>query len=75
MGFALRWSVIMTKKKSLVQAMDTARHLSIAFPGSTYWVMDYPRKRAVVTGVDWVYRERVLEGWRCYCKFKNGEIS
>ena len=64
----------MVEKKSLVLAMEEAQQLSIKHPGNTYWVMDKPRKRAVVTGSDWIYRERILGGWRCYCKFKNGKM-
>ena len=49
----------MVEKKSLVLAMEEAQQLSIKHPGVTYWVMDKPRKRAIVTGSDWIYRERV----------------
>lgn len=64
----------MVEKKSLVLAMEEAQQLSIKHPGITYKVMDKPRKRAVVTGSDWIYRERVLEGWHCYCEFKDGRM-
>ena len=64
----------MVEKKSLVLAMEEAQQLSIKHPGVMYWVMDKPRKRAVVTGSDWIYRERVLEGWHTYVKFLNGKM-
>lgn len=64
----------MVEKKSLVLAMEEAQQLSIKHPGVTYWVMDKPRKRAIVTGSDWIYRDRVLEGWHCYCKSRDGRM-
>lgn len=63
----------MAEKKSLALAMEEARQLSIEHPGVLYRVMDKPRKRAVVSGSEWVYRERVLQGWHCYCKFRDGK--
>ncbi len=64
----------MVEKKSLARAMEEAQQLSIKHPGVMYWVMDKPRKRAIVTGSDWIYRERVLEGWHTYVKFLNGKM-
>lgn len=64
----------MVEKKSLVLAMEEAQQLSIKHPGNAYRVMDKPRKRAVVTGSDWIYRERILDGWTCYCTFLNGRM-
>ena len=59
-------------KKSLASKMEEAQRLSVEHPGVTFYVMDKPRKRAVVSGSEWVYKERVMERWYCYCKFKNG---
>ena len=64
----------MVEKKSLVLAMEVAQQLSIKHPGVLYYVMDKPRKRAVVSGSKLIYRERVLEGWHCYCKFRDGRM-
>lgn len=64
----------MVEKKSLVLAMEEAQQMSIKHPGVLYYVMDKPRKRAVVSGSEWIYRERVLEGWHCYCKFRDGRM-
>ena len=63
----------MAQKKSLLEAVERARELSTAHPQTTYYVMDRPRKRAEVHAVEWIYRELVLEGWHCYCKFRDGK--
>ena len=64
----------MAQKKSLLEAVERARELSTAHPQTTYYVMDKPRKQAVVSGSEWIYRERILEGWHCYCKFRDGRM-
>ena len=64
----------MVEKKSLVRAMEEAQQLSIKHPGILYRVMDKPRKQAVVSGSEWIYRERILDGWYVYCKFQNGRM-
>lgn len=51
------------EKKSLQAARTEAVETSKAHPGLTVRVMDKPRKTAVVTVSDWVYRERILDGW------------
>lgn len=64
----------MIEKKSLVLAMEEAQQLSIHHPGVVFRVMDKPRKRAVVNSSEFVYRERILDGWTCYCKFRDGRM-
>ena len=49
----------MAEKKSLTVAKKEAQNMSLRNPGIVYYVMDKPRKRAIVTGSDWIYRERV----------------
>lgn len=63
------------KKKSVLLAIAEAQALSIKFPGVTYWVMDKPRHHAQVYSVEWICRERILQGWHIVCKFKNGKMS
>ena len=64
----------MAEKKSLTVAKKEAQNMSLRNPGIVYYVMDKPRKRAIVTGSDWIYRDRVLEGWHCYCKSRDGRM-
>lgn len=64
----------MAEKKSLALAMEEARQLSIEHPGVLYRVMDKPRERAIVTGSDWIYRERILEGWHCLFQVRDGKL-
>ena len=54
------------------RAKEEARKLSVEHPGILYRVIDKPRKRACVTGSEWIYRERVLEGWHTCCEFRDG---
>ena len=65
----------MIETKSTLLAMEEAQTLSIEHPGHRYRVMLKPRRKAVVTGSDWVYRERILDGWRCYTSFLDGRIE
>lgn len=65
----------MLEKKSLVLAMEKAQQMSIKHPSVSFRVMDKPRKRSVVTSSEWVYRERVLEGWYTYCLFLDGRMK
>lgn len=65
----------MAEKKSITEAREYAAQQSRLYPGLTFWVMDKLRKHAVVVGQDWIYRERVLEGWRCICKYRDGKTA
>lgn len=60
-------------KKSVIEAMERERQRSAEFPGVTVRVMDRPKKHAVVTASDWVYRERTLAGWHTVATFKGGK--
>lgn len=64
----------MVEKKTLVRAMEEAQQISIRYPGVTVYVMDKPRKHAIATAFGWIYNERLLDGWTCYCKFRDGRI-
>lgn len=60
-------------KKSIIEAMEQARQHSAVYPDMIVRVMDKPRKHAVVTASEWIYRERVLAGWHTVATFKNGK--
>lgn len=52
------------KKKSVEAAILRADALHNEYPFAEYRVMDRKNKRAVVTGSEWVYQERLREGYR-----------
>ena len=60
-------------KKSLELALVKAQEHSKKFPDILVRVMDKKGKRAVVTASDWIYRERVLEGYYTKAEYRNGE--
>lgn len=60
-------------KKSLELAFVEAQEHSKKFPDILVRVMDKKGKRAVVTTSDWIYRERVLEGYYTEAEYRNGE--
>lgn len=60
-------------KKSLEQAKKSAIEHSKQFPDIIVYVMDKPKKRAVVSTVEWVVKQRVFEGYSTVAKYKNGE--
>ena len=60
-------------KKSLELAFVEAQEHSKKFPDILVRVMDKKGKRAVVTASDWIYRERVLEGYYTEPEYRNGE--
>lgn len=59
-------------KKSFVKALEEAQKHSEKFPTIHVWVMDKPRKSAVVCASDFVRRERILDGWATVAEFKGG---
>ena len=59
--------------KSLELALVEAQEHSKKFPDILVRVMDKKGKRAVVTASDWIYRERVLEGYYTKAEYRNGE--
>lgn len=60
-------------KKSLSAAMEAAQEQSRMYPSYIVWVLDKPGHRAVYTVLDWIYRERIMEGYATVARFKNGE--
>lgn len=64
----------MIESKTLVLAMEEAQMQSLQHPGTMVRVMTKGQKKPVICCSEWVYRERVLEGWTCYCKYLDGRI-
>lgn len=60
-------------KKSLKEATARAQRLSAEHPNNTVRVMDKPRNRAVVCASEWIYKERVLDGYVTVAVFKDGK--
>lgn len=60
-------------KKSIAEAMQRAQQQSAEHPHNTVRVMDKPRKHAVVTASEWVYKERILDGYVTVAVFKDGK--
>lgn len=63
----------MIMKKSLIEAMKTAKQESIEHANVVIMVMDKKGKSAVTTASEWVYRERVLSGYHTVARFLNGQ--
>lgn len=59
-------------KKSLVQAQERALFVSNQYPQATVRVMDKKGCNAVVSSSEWVYKERVLEGYHTVGSYKGG---
>ena len=64
----------MVESKSLVMKMEEAQMLSLQ-TGEKVRVMTKLRKKPVVCISEFVYRERVLDGWSTYCWFVAGKIN
>lgn len=60
-------------KKSVEEAKARAQKLSAEHPHNTVRVLDKPRKHAVVCASEWVYRERILDGWHTAAAYKAGK--
>ena len=60
-------------KKSVEKATIRAKALSTENFGVPVRVMDKPRKHAVVTASEWVYCERILDGWHTVVTYRNGK--
>ena len=60
------------KKAEIKKTLRRAREMSHQHPGIFYRVMDRPGGAPVITGSDWVYRERVLMGWSTLAVFRSG---
>ena len=64
----------MVECRSLVMKMEEAQMVSLK-TGAKVRVMTKPRKKPVVCSSEFVYRERVLDGWSTYCWFTAGMIN
>lgn len=62
----------MMKKAEIKKTLRRAREMSRQHPDIFYRVMDRPGGTPVITGSDWVYRERVLMGWNTLAVFRSG---
>lgn len=62
----------MMKKAEIKKTLRRTREMSRQHPGIFYRVMDRPGGTPVITGSDWVYRERVLMGWNTLAVFRSG---
>lgn len=60
-------------KQSVKNAIQEAIQVSRLHPNVKYRIMDKMGQRAVVTGSDWVYRERIIEGWHVVGTYLNGQ--
>lgn len=62
------------EKKSLEEAKHIAQKVSREYPEMIIIVMDKKGKKATYTASEWIYRERILDGWHVVTKYKNGKI-
>lgn len=60
-------------KTSLFRAEQEAKILSEKFPETTYFVLT-KKGNACCHSVEWVVKEKLLNGYRIECKYKNGKI-
>lgn len=63
----------MNEKKSLQEAIQKAQNMSTEHPNITYYVIDKKYKTTVVLSLEFAVREKILSGWHCVCRFKNGQ--
>ena len=60
-------------KKSVEEAKVQAQKLSAGHTHNIVLVLDKPRKHAVVCASEWVYRERILDGWHVVTTYRAGK--
>ena len=61
-------------KKDLKEAMRRAKEMSIAYPDTTYYVVNKSKKPAMVFSLDWcAMRSIQFDGCHLVAKFKNGK--
>ncbi len=60
-------------KKSLQDAKTRALQDSNKYPDVEMRVMDKKGCKAIYTASDWIYRERVLDGYHTVATYKGGE--
>ena len=61
-------------KKSLEESKRIAQKVRKDYPDVIMIVMDKKGHKATYTASEWVYNERILDGWHTVVKYKNGEI-
>lgn len=61
------------EKKSLEEAKRIACKVSKEYPETVMIVMDKKGKKATYTASEWIYKERILEGWHVVVKYQNGK--
>ena len=61
-------------KKSLQVALAEAQKASKEYPNVVIRVMDKKGGKAVYTGSEWVYKERVLAGYHTVATYKGGTV-
>lgn len=59
-------------KKSVCEACIRAAKQSAEYP-YRYYVMDKPRKKAVVHSVEWAVQQRIRDGWHIVAEYENGK--
>jgi len=69
----LRRQKMRAEKKSLEEAMRRARKVSKEYPEEIIRVMDKKGRKATYTSSNWIYKERVLEGYYTVAVYKNGK--
>lgn len=60
-------------KTSLLRAEQEAKILSEKFPEITYYVLA-KNGNACCHSMEWVVKEKLLNGYQIECKYKNGKI-
>ena len=63
----------MYKKKSLLEAENEAKELSLKYPEKVYYVVDKKHGRAACYSIDWIVRQKIFyENYFPVCTYKNG---
>ena len=63
----------MYRKKSLVEAENEAKELSIKFPNTVYYVIDKRHGRAKCFSIDWLAMRYIrYENYFPVCTYQNG---
>lgn len=63
-------------KKSLIEAENEAKDMSIKNPNITYYVLDKKKGKAVCLSVDFLIKEKIVfENYYGVCRYKAGVRS
>lgn len=63
----------MYQKKSLLEAENEAKELSLKFPEKIYYVIDKKHGKAACYGLQWIVRQKIVfENYFTVCTYKNG---